>query len=81
MGKVVPFDTYQRIKPALPGFGRPGFTEAYAEARAFMYVAERRLLGEFELTHLATRLSPHALSILREILLRTRHRNFNDPPT
>jgi len=66
---VVGFDRFFRLKRKLPGFGRPGFTEAYAEARAFLYVAEGRLLSRPELTHLASRLSPLALSIVREMVL------------
>lgn len=66
---IIPFDKYHDIKERLPGFGLPGFTEAYAEARAFHFVAEGRILSPSELTHLASRLSPLARSILREILL------------
>jgi hypothetical protein len=78
---VVRFDRFFRIKGKLPGFGCPGFTEAYAEARAFLYVAEGRFLSRFELTHLASRLSPLALSILREMLLRLGRGSRTTRPT
>jgi hypothetical protein len=67
---IIRFDRFFRIKGNLPGFGHPGFTEPYAEARAFLYVAEGQLFNRFELTHLSSRLSPLAMSILREMLLR-----------
>lgn len=67
--KIVRFDRFFRVKTKLPGFGLPGFTEAYAEARALLFVAEGQIFTPFELTHLGSKLSPLALSILREILL------------
>lgn len=73
---VIPFDKYHNIKKRLPGFGTAPFSNAYAEARAFVHVAEGKFLSCTQLTHLASKLSPPALCILREMVreLKSRER-------
>jgi hypothetical protein len=69
---IVPFDKYHNIKKRLPAFGTPPFANAYAEARAFVHVAEGRFLSCAQLTHLASKLSPLALRILQEMIRQLR---------
>jgi hypothetical protein len=65
---IIPFDKYHHIKKKLPGFRTPQFSNAYGEARAFVHAAEGNFLTCAQLTHLASKLSPLALCMLREIL-------------
>lgn len=65
---IIPFDKYHSIKRRLPGFGTPTFADAYVEARAFVHVAEGRFLSCAQLTFLASKLSPYALCLLREMV-------------
>jgi hypothetical protein len=70
---VIPFDKYHYLKKRLPGYGTPAFGNSYAEARAFPHVAEGRFLSCAQLTHLASKLEPLALRILRD-MVRKLHR-------
>jgi hypothetical protein len=65
---IIPFDKYHNIKKRLPGFGTPPFENAYAEARALLHAAEGNFLKCAQLTHLGSKLSPLASSILREMV-------------
>jgi len=74
MADIIRFDKYHQIKRQLPGFGTPGFAEAYAEARALLHVAEGNFLTPFETTHVASKLlSPPAVGIFRAIVRRLQH--------
>jgi hypothetical protein len=64
---IIPFDKFHSIKKRLPGFGTPPFANAYAEARAFVHVAEGKFLSCAQLAHLASKISPFALCILRRM--------------
>jgi hypothetical protein len=76
---ILPFDKYHHIKKKLPGFRTPPFSNAYAEARAFVHIAEGNFLTCAQITHLASKLSPPALCILREFLWHFQQKgNAND---
>lgn len=68
MGDIVRFDKFHRLKRKLPGFGKPGFTNAYAEARAFVHTAEGNFLNPTQLKHLLSKLSPFGLCIVLELV-------------
>lgn len=73
MADIIPFDKFHRLKRKLPGFGTPGFTNAYAEARAFLHVVEGKFLSHAQLTHLACNMSPLGLRILQVMVRELRY--------
>jgi len=85
---IIQFDLQFRIKRKLPGFGTPGFADAYAEAKGFLLilkcnleVPERDALTRSEFIHVASKLlSPLGLSVLEELVLRHDLRGENTRP-
>jgi hypothetical protein len=62
---VVSFDPDYLIRSLPPGFGTPRFREADADAAAFLRFWRASFLTCSELTTRASKLSPHALRIVR----------------
>jgi hypothetical protein len=62
---VIPFDKRYRTKREIPVFRVADSRKASEEALAFLVVCEANFLSCAELTYLASKLSPLALTILK----------------